>query len=254
MPTPTDIAAEAESLARRLAALEEGPIRARAAARGLARLPPDRAALIVGALMERGESATAALAAVGQALLDDGAGLDYEWMAGLYAAATACDLPHVAALLLAPSPQRAFEEPRDKADPKLSHLTLGHKKVLARRRRDPDFLARLAAEGDPAVVRELLRNPLLTEPLAVRIAARRPVRPQTLRCLFEDRRWRTRPAVRTALARNPFVETELALRILPTLPARELSEIATDATLHPAVRATAERLAEERARRASRAG
>jgi len=254
VPSPADIAAEAARLARRLAALEEGPIRARAAARRLARIAPERAALLLGALVEQGESGSPAMAAVGQALVDEGSGLDYEWMAGLYAAATACDLPHVAALLLAPAPQRAYEEPRDKADPKLGHLTLGHKKVLARRRRDPDFLARLAAEGDPVVVRELLRNPLLTEPMAVRIAARRPARPQTLRCLFEDRRWRTRPAVRTALARNPFVETELALRILPTLPGRELGEIAADPTLHPTVRAAAERIAADRAGRTPGAG
>ena len=53
--------------------------------------------------------------------------------------------------------------------------------------KDPDFLARLAAEGAPEVVRELLRNPQLTEPFAVRIAARRPCRPETLRLLAESR-------------------------------------------------------------------
>ncbi|HTP50274.1 MAG TPA: hypothetical protein VMK42_06230 [Anaeromyxobacteraceae bacterium] len=238
--------ADADALARQLGPLEEGPMRARAAGRRLSRLGPERAALLLAALMERGAEGGAALSAVGQALLDPGAGLDYEWRAGLYAAAQALDLPQVASLLLAPGPQRPFEEPRDKSDPALAHLTLGHKKALARLRRDPDFLARLAAEGEPAVVRELLRNPLLTEPLAVRIASRRPVRPETLRCLYEDRRWRTRRGVRLALARNPFVETEIALQILPTLSAREIAEIARDGSLHPAVRAMAERLVESR--------
>jgi DNA-directed RNA polymerase subunit F len=241
-----DFAARALAMARRLAALEEGPIRARAAGRQLARLPPEDAARLLAALLERGASGARALSAVGQALLDPRGNLSYEWKASLYAAATALELPQVAALLLAPQPQRAFEEPRDKADPRLAHLTLGHKKALARLRRDPDFMARLAAEGEPAVVRELLRNPLLTEALAVRIAARRPIRPQTLRCLYEDRRWRTRPAVRRALVRNPFVETEIALQIVPTLPAQELFEIAADGSLHPAVRSLAARLAEDR--------
>jgi len=241
------MAARAAAMVRRLSALEEGPIRARAAARHLARLPPEEAARLLAALMAKGTSSARALAAVGQAILDPRGRLSYEWKASLYAAATALELPQVAALLLAPAPQRAFEEPRDKADPRLAHLTLGHKKALARLQRDPDFMARLAAEGEPAVVRELLRNPLLTEPVAARIAARRPVRPQTLRCLFEDRRWRARPAVRRALVRNPFVETEIALQIVPTLSVQELAEVAADGSLHPAVRSLAARLAEGRA-------
>lgn len=244
-----DAAGRALEVVRRLSALEEGPIRARAAGRLLARLPPEEAARLLAALLGRGSRAVRALSAVSQAFLDPRSALTYEWKANLYAAATALGLPEVAALLLSPHPQRAFEEPRDKADPRLAHLTLGHKKALARLRRDPDFMARLAAEGEPGVVRELLRNPLLTEALAARIAARRPVRPETLRCLYEDRRWRTRQAVLRALVRNPFVETEIALQIVPTLPARELSEIAADGSLHPAVRSLAARLAEGRAPR-----
>jgi ribonuclease D len=128
----------------------------------------------------------------------------------------------------------------------VARITLGHKKSFARLRRDPDLLARLAAEGDPAVIRELLRNPLVTEAEAVRIAARRPARPETLRLLHQDRRWRSRSAVRRALARNPFVETEIALHILPTLPARQVDEMAEDGTLHPLVREAARKLSEAR--------
>jgi hypothetical protein len=119
---------------------------------------------------------------------------------------------------------------------------------MARAHRDPDLLARLAAEGDPAVVRELLRNPRLTEPFVVRIASRRPCRPATLRCVWESRRWRTRPAVALALARNPYVETELALEIASGLGAGELRELARDRAVHPLVRALARRLVRERAR------
>jgi hypothetical protein len=152
----------------------------------------------------------------------------------------------VASLFLSPGPRRAFVEPRDKADPVAAGLTLGHKKSFARLRRDPDLLARLAAEGDPSVIRELLRNPLVTETVAARIAARRPVRPEALRALHEDPRFRNRVAVRQALARNPYVETEIALHILPTLPARLVEEIAGDGTLHPAVRESARRILAER--------
>jgi hypothetical protein len=136
--------------------------------------------------------------------------------------------------------------PRDKPDLRLAHLTLGHKKAMARAQRDPDLLARLAAEGDPVVVRELLRNPQLTEDFVVRIASRRPIHPGTLRCLFDSRRWRSRPTVALAIARNPFVETELALKLLPFLGGAELEDLATDGVVHPLVRAVAGRIAAER--------
>jgi hypothetical protein len=238
----------AAAFARRLSALEEGEIRAGAAGRHLARLEPGDAVELLAALLAAGAEGwgTPAVAAVGQALLEAGSPIDYEWRAAVYAEARERGLPHVAALFLSPRPLRAFEEPRDKADPAVARITLGHKKSFARLRRDPDLLARLAAEGDPAVIRELLRNPLVTEAEAVRIAARRPARPETLRLLHQDRRWRSRSAVRRALARNPFVETEIALHILPTLPARQVDEMAEDGTLHPLVREAARKLSEAR--------
>jgi hypothetical protein len=240
--------ARALALARTLAAFEEGPLRARAAARHLGGLTPADAVATVATLVRLGHlpEARAAVAAVGQALVEPGEELPYPWRAEVYAEAISRGASEVAALLIAPPPRRAFEEPRDKADPRLAHLTLGHKKAFARAHRDPDLLARLAAEGDPVVVRELLRNAQLTEPFVVRIAARRPCRPETLRCIFEERRWRTRTAVAVALVRNPFVETELALKLLPGVGTADLREIARDGVLHPLVRAVAARIAGER--------
>lgn len=247
--------ADARSLVRRLAALEEGEIRARAAARRLGRLAPERAVALLDTLLAWGGEGDAvrALAAVGQALSDPLL-VHYEWTAATYAVARDAGRGAVADLLLSPRPHRRYVEPLDRPDPVVAGLTLGHKKALARLRRDPDLLARLAAEGDPAVVREALRNPLLREEDVVRIAARRPARPETLRCLFLDRRWRTRPAVRRALARNPYAETGMALRILPTLARRDLGEIRADPSLHPKVREAAARLWSERKRSGGRAG
>lgn len=249
-----EIEAQARDLTRRLMALEEGTIRARAAARALAALVPERAAAIIAALVDRAARDPGPAAAVGRALLDPEAGIGYDQLAGIYLAASERSLEQVTSLFLAPPPHRAWEEPFDKPDPRIAHLTLGHKKALARKHRDPDLLARLAAEGEPTVVRELVRNPQLTEAFAVRIAARRPCRPETLRCLFEERRWRTRPAIALALARNPYLETEIALKLLPALPARELREISRDGSLHPLVRALARRLEGNRRRPARGAG
>jgi DNA-directed RNA polymerase subunit F len=246
-PSPSSARAEAAELARRLAGLEEGPMRVRAAARALASTDATVAAGIVAALVRgAAPSLRTAAAAVAQALGDPRGDLPYEWLADLYAAAAGRGLTEVTALLVAPPPQRAWREPRDKADARLAHLTLGHKKALARAQRDPDLLARLAAEGEPSVVRELLRNPQLTEDFVVRIAARRPCRPGTLRCVFESPRWRTRSAVALAIVRNPYAETAIALELLSGLAAGELREISRDATLHPLVRAVALRIAAQR--------
>lgn len=225
-------------------------MRAGSAARQLACMEPAEGVLLLAALVSSGARAwgTPAIAAVGQALRDPASAIDYEWRSAAYAEARERNLPHVAFLFLAPGPLRAYEEPRDKADPAVARITLGHKKSFARLRRDPDLLARLAAEGDPSVLRELLRNPLVTETVAARIAARRPIRPEALRALHEDPRFRNRVLVRRALARNPFVETEIALHILPTLPSGLVREVAEDGTLHPAVREAARRLLEERGR------
>jgi hypothetical protein len=208
---------------------------------------PVAAVRLIAALARHVDAeARAAHTAVGQALVGPDAALLYEHLAEVYAVAATEELLEVTSLLVAPPAVREWVAPRDKADARLSRLTLGHKKTLARTHRDPDLLARLAAEGDPSVIRELLRNPLVTETVAARIAARRPVRPEALRALHEDPRFRNRVAVRRALARNPFVETEIALHILPTLPARLVEEIAGDGTLHPVVREAARRLLAER--------
>ncbi len=244
-PTPKRLALEeARRLARRLAALEEGEIRTRAAARALAGLDPGAgAALLAAALQAAAAGEPEPAAALGQALLAPAPDLAYEALAALYAAAAEEGLDEVRRLLLSAPPRRAFREPRDRADARLAHFTIGHKKALARRPEDPDLLARLAAEGEPTVVRELLKNPGLTEEAVVRIAARRPCRPENLRCLHDDRRWRTRRAVVRAIARNPYAEPTLVVKLLPRLSPRELSEIAEDGALHPLVRALAARLA-----------
>jgi hypothetical protein len=235
------------ALARKLAAVEEGPARAGAAARALAAMPAGEAVGVIAALAADGAAeARVAHTAIGQALVGPDAALLYDHLAEVYAVASEEALLEVTSLLVSPPAARPWVAPRDKADARLSHLTLGHKKTLARTHRDPDLLARLAAEGEPPVVKELLRNPLLTEPFAVRIASRRPMRPETLRLLAESRRWRTRMPVMLALVKNPYAEPAVALKLLPFLPTAELPALADDGALHPLLRATAARLAGRR--------
>jgi hypothetical protein len=239
----------ARALVQRLLALDEGPIRARAAARALAQGEPEETALALAALCRGGGiEERAALRAVGQAFLEPVEELTYRVRAALYAAAAARELTEVTSLFLSPPPRMAYVPPRDKPDARLAHLSLGHKKAAARMQKDPDLLARLAAEGAPEVVRELLRNPQLTEPFAVRIAARRPCRPETLRLLAEAPRWRTRPAVALAIARNPYAEPAVALKLLGFLARADLADLGEDGAVHPLVRALAAGLAAGRER------
>jgi hypothetical protein len=239
--------AAALALVRRLGALPEGPIRARAAARAVARGNPEATALALAALARSPDAAArAALLAVGQAFLDPGSELPYGARAALYAAAAGLGLTEVTSLFLSPPPLKPWSPPREPPDARLAHLSLGHKKALARLQKDPDLLSRLAAEGAPEVVRELLQNPQLTEPFAVRIAARRPCRPETLRLLAESRRWRTQPPVAMAVARNPYTEPAVALKLLGFLGTADLEDLARDGAVHPLVQALAQRLARGR--------
>jgi len=240
--------AAALALAQRLGTLPEGPIRARAAARAIARGDPEATALALAALARSPDAVIrAALLAVGQAFLDPVAELSYDTRAALYAAAAARGLTEVTSLFLSPPPLKAWSPPREPPDARLAQLSLGHKKALARMQKDPDLLSRLAAEGAPEVVRELLQNPQLTEPFAIRIAARRPCRPETLRLLAESRRWRTKPAVARAVARNPYTEPAVALKLLGFLTTADLEDLARDGAIHPLVQALAQRLARTRA-------
>jgi hypothetical protein len=246
---PAQIAAGAAALAlaQRLGALPEGPIRARAAARAIERGDPEATALALAALARSSGAATrAALLAVGQAFLDPGAELSHGVRAALYAAAAEHGLTEVTSLFLSPPPLKAWSPPREPPDARLAQLTLGHKKALARMQKDPDLLSRLAAEGAPEVVRELLQNPQLTEPFAVRIASRRPCRPETLRLLAESRRWRTQPAVAMAVARNPYTEPAVALKLLGFLGKADLGDLARDGAVHPMIQALAMRLVRSR--------
>src|SRR6185436_13371885 len=97
-------------------------------------------------------------------------------------------------------------------------------------------LARLAIASNPEVVRNVLINPRLTEELVVRIAARRPARPEPLIEIWHSKRWCTRPAVRRALAFNPYLPPEIGAKIVPLLSLTELKELSRDNMVHAALR------------------
>ena len=129
-----------------------------------------------------------------------------------------------------------------KADAQAFTQSLGHLKQQARMTRDPDVLSRMATVSNPAVIRNALLNPRLTEDLVVRMAARRPARPEPLVEIWKATRWSSRHAVRRALVFNPYLPPEVGAKIVPLLNASDLAELAGDTSVHPSLREQAARL------------
>jgi hypothetical protein len=214
-------------------------------------MDPERAALVIDALItlsrEGGLKERLALDAVGRAILNPPPDeLSKLHLRRVAEAADEQELPAVRGLFIAPPPAEALDQlAASRGDPSIAHLTLGHKKMLARKA-DPDLLARLAAEAEPSVVTNILLNTKLTEALVVRICAKRPIRAEVLRVVYNSRRWSALPSVRRAMVQNPFCEPELALKLLPSLDEKALEAISRTASLHPTVKEAAKRLSRTR--------
>ncbi len=239
---------EALLVARRLHALAGGAdVVRKAAARELARLDPTDATDLIHQLLllsrEGLEPARCALSAMVAALDREASAIPYA--SALKRLARLQDLSSVAALFADGPPQREMDaDAAAKNDARLFTQTLGHLKTKARLTRNPDELARLATVSNPAVIRNVLLNPRLTEALVVRIAARRPARPEPLVEIWRSERWSSRHAVRRALAFNPYLPLEVAAKIVPLLSTTDLKELAADTSVHPSLREQAERLLE----------
>ena len=115
-------------------------------------------------------------------------------------------------------------------------LTLGERKSLARRQ-NRDSLARLLLDPHPEVIRQLLRNPLMTEDDVVRLASKRPCRPDVLTEIARSVRWIHRARIRLSVILNPDTPVEIAAPIAGLLMRQELKLVAGATHVSPAVRA-----------------
>ncbi|HZH03389.1 MAG TPA: hypothetical protein VEY30_06365 [Myxococcaceae bacterium] len=237
---------EARALAKRLAALSGGPeVRRKAAARELGALDPTDATALLDRLFDLSrqgfEPASDALAACCKALELELEQIPYAH--ALKRIADLQDLDRVSALF----PRASAKEQMDagaaaKADARQFSESLGHLKTKARTTRDPDVLTRLSSFSNPWVVRNVLLNPRATEALVVRIAARRPTRPEPLLEVCRSPRWSVSHAVRRALVFNPYLPPDAGAKILPLLTRAEWSELLKAPDVHDALRVQARRL------------
>ncbi len=115
-------------------------------------------------------------------------------------------------------------------------LTLGERKSLARKP-DRDMLARLLLDPHPDVIHRLLANPRLTEDDVIRLATKRPCRPDVLAELARSSKWMHRSRVRLSIVLNPNTPVDLAAPIVSLLMRQELKMVVESKAVAPLVRA-----------------
>ena len=232
---------DAGELARTLASLEGGELRARKAASLLYALPAEEAVDLLSQVLRRADRPIDPDAAALEGLLRAVRELLDEDRIDLLFRASETDL-EVQALFARTEPARSFDHDREEwIDREMRARTLGERRSLARTR-DRDLLTRLATDQDAVVVKHILMNPRCTEREVLLAASRRPQRPEVLEEIFRSRRWSVNRSVRRALALNPYSPPALASAALALLTAPDLREVARNLTLCPEVRVQARRL------------
>ncbi len=144
----------------------------------------------------------------------------------------------------APQPLRSVPPPDQAPIPDYGggrELTVGERRSLARAPTRRAF-DKLLSDPHPLVIRQLLENPRLTEDDVVRIAARRPVRPEAVTAIARAERWLKRPRVRLAILLNPGSPPSVAMPLLAACTRGELVEIVHGADTSKVLRATAREL------------
>jgi hypothetical protein len=115
-------------------------------------------------------------------------------------------------------------------------LTLGERKAMARRP-DRDMLERLLLDPHPDVIRHLLQSPRITEEDVIRLASKRPCRPDVLREIARNPKWMHRARIRMALILNPDTPPDVASTIAGLLVRQELKLVVESTRVPSGVRA-----------------
>ena len=147
------------------------------------------------------------------------------------------DAAALASALRAPAGER---DARSTAD-RIRALTRNEKLLLAPKA-DRAERAFLVQDSDPQVLYSLLRNPRITIEEVSRIARSPQLAAATAELILKTAQWSTSVEVRTGLIHNPRTPTQLALKILPTLPEREIRQIAKATAVSQPLRQAALRI------------
>jgi hypothetical protein len=241
LPAPLAV----ERLGRQLAAVPRGKLREAYLVRGVGDAPITSLVQVLACAQReavRGVLEARVLVETFTDLAHSG-GLDEGLVAALYTAAVMLSEPDIIPLFAPEGANDNGEAP--KAPRKGNSLadsgeTLGRRKTLARTA-SGDVLLRILEDPHAEVIRNAMLNPVMTEALAVRVAARRPVPPEVLAVVGKSR-FGNRHAVRRALALNPACPAKLACRIVSTMTATDLEDVAQTRDLAPEVSNAAKKL------------
>ncbi|HEX4447560.1 MAG TPA: hypothetical protein VH044_12515 [Polyangiaceae bacterium] len=234
-----DRKSRADAFVRATLSLGDAALRARYIASLAGSLSTEVLAFTLDAVCERAEQAEASAREVLMAIVDalNAEGMDdllqrlREQAAGdsLLALERLIRLPPKSHRPTSSSPPRVEEDKRGQAVP------LGARKSLARRP-DRDTLQRLLRDPHPDVIRRCLGNSRLVEDDVVRLAARRPTKPE-VQAEIARSLWVHRPRVRIALVMNPGTPVEVVARLLGLLLRPELAMAAHSPAVAAPVRA-----------------
>jgi hypothetical protein len=223
-------------LEQRVESVPEAPMRRALVAEWLGEASAADGFAAVAALVRRPRGADALRLAVCELLADarpEGPGaLSYDTRAALYSEAREQQDEEVMRFLRTPpAPEEALADPATRLSREIAEIPLGRRRSLAK---GPErhLLEQLARDPDPIVICHLLRNPRISEPDVVSMAAMRPIPATTLEEIARSPRWSVRVRVQSAVARNPYTPVEVALRMIALLPAGELRAMRGDPDLH----------------------
>ena len=151
----------------------------------------------------------------------------------------------VAALRARPAERGPAEREQQSTWDRIRSLTRNEKLMLAPKT-DRNERLMLAQDSDPQVLYSLLRNPRITNEEVARIARSTQLPAQAADLILKTAQWSASLDVRLALVNNARTPTQLALKILPTLPEREIRQIAKATAVSQPLKQAALRLVIDR--------
>ncbi len=108
---------------------------------------------------------------------------------------------------------------------RLERLTTGERVTLARRATS-SVLAQLRHDPNLKVIKALLHNARLTEPVVLPLAASESALPRVLDLIASNPKWGSRYEIKVALSRNTRSPFRAVFEILPTLRRQDLVDVA----------------------------
>ena len=138
-----------------------------------------------------------------------------------------------------PSPVGRSVPPRTTRPPDYGFgrpVTLGERKSLARRP-TREMIERLLNDPHPDVIRRLLGSPRLVEEDVLRLAAKRPGRPDVLAEISRSPKWIHRSRVRMAVLLNPDTPPAVAAALSSVLLRQELTFVVRSPRVPRSIRA-----------------